>query len=387
MLSRVFYLKVLFLAVSVILPTCSSIVPSHPRPMSLQNSLDTLVQEIYPDDQIAQGIARELFRLVDLHKQKLDPYLGKSGPGLPFYDFTRMSLGLCFNKDREKTDVILLNWTKPIPKQLTLHQRWSALSGLELHVAKGLNLREIATQVDDQEQPILESFFTYLPASLPKDHYLKKSADENAIPLLAPFKEWTTFDQDEAWRTFFKQMTQGIPNETRFASIKAMVIEIFLHETHHIGERNYRNKLGVKDSPDFGPDGDLGDFRKALKEEAFGRYLLAYYEATLKITATVKTGVSAKEQAKDFNLELGKLKWIIEKLNQNYASAFGYYKGFEYNEGFPEYVGNQSLIQLGLRSLSDEIAVLKDSSSTWLRNVLSDWIVRWANHALCSRSA
>lgn len=335
-----------------------------------------LSSALYPNSVDEQDFVNTFMKVVENHKNGLDPLMGGSGPSISRYQIDKMKFAFIREAKDGKVDLVLFNWNLEVFDGLEKDEDLSKLYGKDVYILKGLDPEMIASQGENNDQLTNFSYIlganTYAesvrvkypgitisdefanwkphPKYMDRTHPLRKALNAETLVLLSPseklFKD--QFGPSEEAKAYYDQMvkTKG--------GFKKIMNGVMVHEMFHIKE-NQDQTLGLVKEREDKTD------RKQLAKELEDRRLVELLSSYTGLVFKIGRDISANDQSKK-NLE--SLSVVIDSIKSEYPNAWNYIWNYEYTEGFAEYASAQSLVDAKLFTLPEIIDLeIKDTAN------------------------
>lgn len=339
-----------------------------------------LSNELYPESTNDQNFVSKFFEIVEKHKSS-DPLLEGQGPSIESYSLDKIKFAFMINETSTTVDLAIFNWTLPLADGFSKNQKLSSTYGSPVYVIKAIAKEKIATQGENHD---LLSNFSYLMGAeyfkaqmtagspgveipeelvnwkphseyMDRNHPLRFTLDTEVLVLLSPKKELflTQAGATEETRPFFETMFQ------ESGGYFNMIMGMMVHEMYHVkeGEDNANNRALKRHIPE-----DRASLIEQLgQDEKLKKLYSTYAKVVFSIgDQLVNDNVSFEETEK-----LEELKKVINTLKSEYPNAWAFIWGYEYTEGFAEYVSAFSMVQVQITTLSEQIELQKKDNNNF----------------------
>ena len=337
---------------------------------------DKIARLLYPANATDQAFTSKFFDIVELHKTQ-DPLFEGKGPSVTSYSLDTIKFAFMTNETEQTVDLVFFNWSLPQFNGMSEWPEMTRLYGHKVYILRGVEKKLIATQGENNDQltnfsyvlgskymeaqakngdpdiEVPEEFLDWRPhpEAMDKNHPLRKTLGTNSLSLLSPSKD-----------LFLKQC--GMTDDTNaffdgLGGIKNIIMGLMVHEMYHLKEgEDFANGLAA-------PRDVLEDRKtlvEQLKTDAVVRELyVAYAKIVFSIGDSLKNGAANPDELQ----KLKDLSVVISHLKANYHNAWSFIWGYEYIEGFAEYVSAYSMVQTNLMAFSEQIDLQKADTNNF----------------------
>lgn len=327
---------------------------------------NSIAKELYPKDEYAQRTFSRLVEIMKLHETQ-NPFRGRPTPDTKSgFGLNQIPLVIVANEKNGKADLLFFGWRESVPKEFYKEDRLSKVVGFPVYLVKDIETQTIvqtnsSTNNDGTTgvpffNTLVGSEFFYQPPNqkyLPKDHFLRVALGIRQLTVIAPAKN---------------SVSQGMrllkydPLDKLAAEQFNTNIGLVIHETFHGAESNERSR--TKQNDIF----DTTACRKGLaaykRSGVLKRLMLAYFRV---ISEILEVQISKKPKALLYR-KLGLLNSILKRIKKKSPEFWKNYVYNEYQEGLAEFSSAQTLIDIKMHSLDEELkAQINDITAIFYR--------------------
>lgn len=329
---------------------------------------------LYPQQVEEQAVIRKFFEIVEAHKTQ-DPFFEGPGPSIREYSFDKIKFALITNVTEKTVDLVFFHWTLPLVTGMTLDPNLSAIYGSTVYWLKGVDRKSISSQGENHDQL---SIFSYLLGSnfIEKQIRLSMSSQQEVPEAVVNWKPHADYmDRSAPLRKVLDSQLLvllspsedvflsglGIPKRSQEAVKKAfaenggvphMILSTIVHEAYHAKEgEDQTNKLIAKRLIEE----DRPKLIEELQNQKTRDLIATYIRIVFSLADDLKSApVPARERE-----HLTDLRSVIAELKTRCPEFWKFLWGYEYTEGFAEYVAAYSMIQVGVMTLPQKIDLEK----------------------------